>query len=227
MGHALQHVLTQVDEGLVSGIAGVEWDAVEEPSQFMENWLVQPNVLRSMAKHWSTDEPIPTELISKIKAADTFRAASTMVRQLKLALTDIELHDGFVPGAADERRTIWDVERSVEERTRVLAPLDDDRFLCSFRHIFAGGYSAGYYSYKWAEVLSADGFAAFEEVGLENEEAVRAVGRRYADTVLGLGGSRPAAEVFLAFRGREPQVDALLRHSNLAPAAKPLAAASA
>jgi oligopeptidase A len=109
----------------------------------------------------------------------------------------------------------------------VLAPLDDDRFLCSFRHIFAGGYSAGYYSYKWAEVLSADGFAAFEEVGLENEEAVRAVGRRYADTVLGLGGSRPAAEVFLAFRGREPQVDALLRHSNLAPAAKPLAAASA
>jgi oligopeptidase A len=227
MGHALQHVLTQVDEGHVSGIAGVEWDAVEEPSQFMENWLVQPNVLRSMAKHWSTNEPIPTELISKIKAADTFRAASAMVRQLKLALTDIELHDGFVPGAADERRSIWDVERAVEERTRVLAPLDDDRFLCSFRHIFAGGYSAGYYSYKWAEVLSADGFAAFEEVGLENEEAVRAVGRRYADTVLGLGGSRPAAEVFLAFRGREPQVDALLRHSNLAPEAKLAAASSA
>lgn len=256
-GHALQHVLTQVDEGHVSGIAGVEWDAVEQPSQWMENWLEQPAVLRTLAVHWQTNEPIPAELIAKIKASNTFRAASAMVRQVKLALTDLELHSGFVPGAEGERRTVRDVEAEVEARASILPPLPDDRFLCSFRHIWAGGYSAGYYScaappaarlpvrtaaralpahasfspraaprrYKWAEVLSADGFGAFEEAGLDDDEAVRALGRKYAQTVMGLGGSKPASEVFLEFRGREPQVDALLRHNDLLPG-KPGAAAA-
>jgi len=222
-GHALQHVLTTVDEGHVSGIAGVEWDAVEQPSQWMENWLSQPSVLKNMAKHWRTGEAMPVELINKIRAADTFRAASQMVRQIKLSLTDIELHDGFMPSA---EKSIFDVEREVDAKAQIMMPLAEDRFLCSFRHIFAGGYSAGYYSYKWAEVLSADGFGAFEEAGLDDDDAVRALGKKYAETVMGMGGSRPATEVFKAFRGRDPNVDALLRHNDLLPA-QPVAAVAA
>eukprot|EP00930_Biecheleria_cincta_P001618 TRINITY_DN102750_c0_g1_i1.p1 TRINITY_DN102750_c0_g1~~TRINITY_DN102750_c0_g1_i1.p1 ORF type:complete len:778 (-),score=132.60 TRINITY_DN102750_c0_g1_i1:6-2339(-) len=213
-GHALQHMLTQVDEGHVSGISGVEWDAVEQPSQFMEYWAYDTPTLKGMARHWKTGETMPDELIKKINDAKTYRAASLMLRQLKFALTDLALHDeAFVP--MDGGKTIWDIDTEVGLKTQVTPSLPEDRFLCGFSHIFAGGYAAGYYSYKWAEVLSADGFAAFEEVGLDNEEAVAQLGRRYRDTVLGMGGSRPAAEVFRAFRERDPSADALLRHSNL------------
>lgn len=217
-GHALQHMLTQVDEAPVAGIEGVEWDAVEQPSQFMENWAYDKATLQGMARHWRTGETIPDELVDKIRAAKTFRAASFTLRQLCFALTDLALHDeAFTPGRSS--KTIWDIYREVAQITSVIPPLPEDRFLCSFHHIFAGGYSAGYYSYIWAEVLSSDGFAAFEEAGLENEAAIKVLGRRYADTVLGLGGSRPAVEIFRAFRGRDPSVDALLRHNDLLQAA--------
>jgi len=213
-GHALQHMLTQVDEGHVAGISGVEWDAVEQPSQFMEYWAYDIPTLKGMARHWQTGESMPEELINKIRAAKTFRAASFMLRQLKFSLTDLALHDeSFVPKQGG--KTIWDVDAEIGLKTSVRPSLPNDRFLCGFSHIFAGGYAAGYYSYKWAEVLSADGFAAFEEVGLDNEAAVKQLGRSYRDTVLSLGGSRPAADVFEHFRGRAPSADALLRHNDL------------
>jgi len=211
-GHGLQHMLTNVSEGAVSGISGVEWDAVEQPSQFMEYWVLEQRTLSSMARHWKTGEPIPQELVAKIRASKNYRAASAMLRQVQFATTDLALHDDAytpAPGRAME------VYRSTAETCSVRPPLAEDSFLCAFSHIFAGGYAAGYYSYKWAEVLSADGFAAFEEAGLENERIVEGLGRLYADTVLGLGGSKPAAEVFEMFRGRAPTATALLRHNDL------------
>ncbi|MFI5317136.1 MAG: M3 family metallopeptidase, partial [Myxococcota bacterium] len=198
-GHGLQHMLTRVDYGLVSGIRNVEWDAVELPSQFMENWCYHRETLLGFARHFQTGAPLPDELFAKLCAARTYRAGSDMLRQLFFSLLDLELHDGYEPEGA---LTPFDVQQRVALRASVLAPLPEDRFLCSFGHIFAGGYAAGYYSYKWAEVLSADAFAAFEEAGLENAAALRATGRRYRDTVLGLGGSAPAMEVFKTFRGR-------------------------
>jgi oligopeptidase A len=211
-GHGLQHLLTTVDCGLVSGIHNVEWDAVELPSQFMENWCYEPRTLRAISGHYQTGEPLPDALAHKLRAARVFRAGSQMLRQLGFSLTDLELHHGFDPRGPE---TPFDVDRRVAQRTALLPPLPEDRFLCSFSHIFAGGYAAGYYSYKWAEVLSADAFAAFEEAGLDDEGAQRVIGRRFRETVLALGGSRPAMEVFRALRGREPRVDALLRHSGL------------
>jgi oligopeptidase A len=212
-GHGLQHMLTTVDWGLASGIRNIEWDAVELPSQFMENWCYERATLLGIARHWQTGEALPETLREKLRAARTYRAGSLMLRQLGFAATDLELHHRFVPGGSE---TAFDVERRVAARTALMQPLPEDRFLCSFGHIFGGGYAAGYYSYKWAEVLSADAFAAFEEAGLDDEPALRATGRRYRDTVLALGGSRPAMEVFQAFRGREPESDALLRHNGLA-----------
>ena len=211
-GHGLQHMLTRVEYGLASGIRNVEWDAVELPSQFMENWCYHRATLLGLARHFESGEPLPDALFEKLRSARTYRAGSAMLRQLFFGLVDMELHHRFAPGA-DE--SIFDVERRVAASTTVLPPLPEDRFLCSFAHIFAGGYAAGYYSYKWAEVLSADAFAAFEEVGLENAALLGEVGRRYRETVLALGGSRPAMEVFKGFRGREPKTDALLRHYEL------------
>ncbi|MGH0038453.1 MAG: M3 family metallopeptidase [Myxococcota bacterium] len=211
-GHGLQHMLTRVDYGLAAGIRNVEWDAVELPSQFMENWCYEPEILRGMSAHVESGEPLPDDLIAKIRAARTFRAGSDMLRQLYFALTDLALHTRFDPSGEESP---FDVQRRVAERTTVLPPLPEDRFLCSFGHIFGGGYAAGYYSYKWAEILSADAFAAFEEAGLDDEAAVREAGRRYRDTVLALGGSRPPMDVFVAFRGREPETRALLRHAGL------------
>ena len=212
-GHALQHMLTQVDEGHVSGIRGVEWDAVEQPSQFMENWAYDLRTLRGMAKHWKTGEPIDDATVDKLRSAKNYRAASQMLRQLKFAMGDLALHDAsFDPHTASPFACL----EAVGERTSILPALPEDRFLCSFGHIFAGGYAAGYFSYKWAEVLSADGFAAFEEAGLENESQIVELGRKYAATVMGLGGSLPAADVFKLFRGRAPTADALLRHCGLA-----------
>ncbi|HXZ85177.1 MAG TPA: M3 family metallopeptidase, partial [Myxococcota bacterium] len=211
-GHGLQHMLTRVDYGLASGIRHVEWDAIELPSQFMENWCYHRETLLGFARHFETGEPLPDALFEKLRAARTYRAGSDMLRQLFFSLLDLELHDRFEPGGA---QTPFGVQDEVAKRATVLPPLTEDRFLCSFGHIFAGGYAAGYYSYKWAEVLSADAFAAFEEAGLENPSALRITGRRYRDTVLALGGSAAAMEVFKSFRGREPETSALLRHYGL------------
>jgi oligopeptidase A len=212
-GHGLQHMLTTVDYGLASGIQNVEWDAVELPSQFMENWCYHRDTLMGMSAHVETGEPLPDELYDKLCAARTYRAGSLMLRQLYFAFLDLELHQRYDPHGSE---SVFDVQKHIAAKTTVLPPLPEDRFLCSFGHIFAGGYAAGYYSYKWAEVLSADAFAAFEEAGLENLEAVSRIGRRYRETVLAQGGSRHPMEVFREFRGRQPTTAALLRHAGLA-----------
>jgi len=216
-GHGLQHMLTRVDCGLVSGLQHIEWDAIELPSQFMENWCYDRETLRGVSSHIESGEVLPDALFEKIAAARTFRAASDMLRQLYFALTDLELHHRYQPavsGAAGTE-TAFDVQRQVAERTTVLPPLPEDRFLCSFGHIFGGGYAAGYYSYKWAEVLSADAFAAFTEAGLGDAAARRQVGERFRDTVLACGGSRAPADVYRSFRGRDATPEALLRQSGL------------
>ena len=213
-GHTLQHMLTTVDYGFASGIRNVEWDAVELPSQFMENWCYQRETVRGLSAHVETGEPLPDELFEKICAARSFRAGSDTLRQLYFAFTDLELHHSYDP---DGSETPFSVQRRVAQTATVLPPLAEDRFLCSFSHIFAGGYAAGYYSYKWAEVLSADAFAAFEEAGLDDPQKVAETGRRYRDTILALGGSRDPMEVFRSFRGREPSTEALLRHCGLTP----------
>ena len=214
-GHGLQHMLTTVDLRDVSGISGVEWDAVELPSQFMENWCYHRPTLLGMAIHYQTGEVLPDDLYEKICKARTYRAASQMLRQLQFGMTDIELHSKFDPNGSE---TPFDIHLRIAKQTSAMAPLPEGRFLCAFSHIFAGGYAAGYYSYKWAEVLSADAFAAFEEAGLDDEAAVSETGRRFRDTVLSEGGSRHPMEIYEQFRGRKPTVDALLRHSGLVSA---------
>ena len=211
-GHGLQHMLTNVDYVGASGINNVEWDAVELPSQFMENWCYDRPTLFGMAKHYETGETLPEEYYQKLLAAKNYMSGSAMLRQLHFGLVDIELHHRYQPEGEETPNSVRD---RIAETTTVLKPLPEDNFLCSFGHIFAGGYAAGYYSYKWAEVLSADAFAAFEEVGLDNETAVATVGKQYRDTVLALGGSLPPMEVFKQFRGREPKTEPLLRHSGL------------
>lgn len=215
-GHGLQHMLTRVDYADVSGISGVEWDAVELPSQFMENWCYHKPTLLGMTAHYETGAPMPDALFERLKAARTFRAASAMLRQLRFAMLDMELHHRYDPATSNE--SVFDVQKRIDAKTSLMPPLEEDRFLCSFGHIFAGGYSAGYYSYKWAEVLSADAFSAFEEAGLEDESAVAATGRRFRETVLALGGSKHPMEVFEEFRGRKPTTEPLLRHSGLTAA---------
>jgi oligopeptidase A len=215
-GHGLQHMLTRVDYPGAAGINNVEWDAVELPSQFMENWCYDRTTLFGMAKHYETGETLPEHYYQKLLAAKNYMSGSAMLRQLHFSLVDLELHSRYQPGGNE---TPAQVRERLAKTTTVMAPLPEDAFLCSFGHIFAGGYAAGYYSYKWAEVLSADAFAAFEEAGLENEEAVSTTGKRFRDTVLGLGGSSHPMEVFKAFRGREPKTDPLLKHSGLLEAA--------
>ncbi|OAY75181.1 Organellar oligopeptidase A, chloroplastic/mitochondrial [Ananas comosus] len=217
-GHALQHMLTKQDEGLVAGIRGIEWDAVELPSQFMENWCYHRDTLLSIAKHYETGESLPEDVYLKLLAAKTFRAGSFSLRQdrIRFASVDLELHTKYDP---DGPVSIYDIDRRVGERTQVIPPLPEDRFLCSFSHIFAGGYAAGYYSYKWAEVLSADAFSAFEDAGLDDDEAIKETGHRFRETILALGGGRSPLEVFVAFRGREPSPEPLLRHNGLLPIA--------
>ena len=214
-GHGLQHMLTQVDYPGASGINNVEWDAVELPSQFMENWCYDRATLFGMARHYETGEPLPEHYYQKLLAAKNYQSGSGMLRQLHFSLVDIALHHNYDPNSEE---TPNQVREQIAKSTSVMPPLAEDSFLCSFSHIFAGGYAAGYYSYKWAEVLSADAFAAFEEAGLENERAMSETGKRFRDTVLSLGGSRHPMDVFKAFRGREPKTDALLRHSGLVAA---------
>lgn len=211
-GHGLQHMLTTVDIALASGIRNVEWDAVELPSQFMENWCYHRPTVEQISGHWQTGEPLPSDLFVQLCAARTFRAGSLMLRQLDFSLTDMALHHGYVPGG---ERSPGQVRREISARVAVLPPLDEDHFLCGFAHIFGGGYAAGYYSYKWAEVLSADAFAAFEEAGLDDAAAVATTGRRFRDTVLALGGSCHPMDVYRSFRGRAPSTEALLRHAGL------------
>lgn len=211
-GHGLQHMLTTVDYGGAAGINNVEWDAVELPSQFMENWCYDRSTLFGMAKHYETGETLPEHYYQKLLAAKNYMSGSGMLRQLHFALVDIELHHRYQVGG---KETVVELRRRVAETTTVLPILPEDAFLCAFSHIFAGGYAAGYYSYKWAEVLSADAFAAFEEAGLENQQAIAICGKRFRDTVLALGGSLHPMEVFKTFRGREPNTEPLLRHSGL------------
>jgi oligopeptidase A len=214
-GHGLQHMLTIVDYPGAAGINNVEWDAVELPSQFMENWCYDQATLFGMAKHYQTGETLPEHYYQKLLAAKTYMSGTAMLRQLHFALLDIELHHRYQPGGNE---TINDVRNRIAENTMVLKPIVEDAFLCAFGHIFAGGYAAGYYSYKWAEVLSADAFAAFEEAGLDNENAVSETGKRFRNTVLALGGSLHPMEVFKAFRGREPSTKPLLIHNGLVAA---------
>lgn len=214
-GHGLQHMLTTVDFSGAAGINNVEWDAVELPSQFMENWCYHRETLLTLARHYETGEPLPDELYQKIVAARTFMTGNAILRQVRFGWTDIELHYRY---RADGDESIWDVSRRIAAKSSILDPLPEDAFLCAFSHIFAGGYAAGYYSYFWAEVLSADAFAAFEETGLTNERALAETGQRFRDTVLALGGSRHPMEVFKSFRGREPSTEALLRHRGLVAA---------
>jgi oligopeptidase A len=211
-GHGLQHMLTTVERPQAAGINNVEWDAVELPSQFMENWCYDRATLMGMARHWQTAEPLPESDYQKLLAARTFMGGSATLRQVHFALTDLRLHSVWT---ADCGQTPEQLRRDLARTTTVLEPIAEDAFLCAFSHIFAGGYAAGYYSYKWAEVLSADAFSAFEEVGLDVEDEVVATGRRFRDTVLSLGGSRSPAEIFEAFRGRTPSTEALIRHSGL------------
>jgi oligopeptidase A len=214
-GHGLHHMLTRVDYSMAAGTRNVEWDAVELPSQFMENWCYHRATLLSLGKHYETGEPLPDHYYQKLLAARTYMSGSGMLRQIHLSWVDLELHYGYQPGG---KETAADVRRRLAKTTMVMEPLPEDSFLCAFGHIFAGGYAAGYYSYKWAEVLSADAFAAFEEAGLEDEGAIAQVGERYRETVLAWGGGKHPMEVFKAFRGREPDTTALLRHNGLVAA---------
>jgi oligopeptidase A len=215
-GHGLHHMLTKVDYTGAAGINNVEWDAVELPSQFMENWCYHRDTLLTLARHVDTGAPLPEDLYQKIIAARTFMTGSAILRQVRFGWTDLELHHRYQPG--DSGETVADVNQRIAAQSSILKPLSEDGFLCAFTHIFAGGYAAGYYSYFWAEVLSADAFAAFEEAGLDNKAAIQETGHRFRDTVLSLGGSRHPMEVFKAFRGREPSTQALLRHRGLVAA---------
>ena len=206
-GHGLHHLLTRIDVPGVSGISGVEWDAVELPSQFMENFCWEWDVLQGMTAHVDTGEPLPRALFDKMLAARNFQSGMMTVRQIEFSLFDMLLHSEFSPEADDWEALLAEVRREVA----VNLPPAYNRFVNSFSHIFAGGYAAGYYSYKWAEVLSADAYAAFEEQGGANPDT----GRRFWNEILAVGGSRPAMESFKAFRGREPELEPLLRHNGM------------
>jgi oligopeptidase A len=208
-GHGLHHMLTRIEVPEVSGINGVEWDAVELPSQFMENFCWEKEALDLMARHHETGEPLPDELFRKMLAARNFHSALAMLRQLEFALFDMRLYQD---PSVDSAERIQQVLDEVRQQVSVVPVAAFNRFQNGFSHIFAGGYSAGYYSYKWAEVLSADAFAAFEEEGIFNPET----GRRFLECILQQGGSRPANDSFVCFRGREPSIDALLRHNGIA-----------
>ena len=205
-GHGLHHMLTDVDIYSISGINGVEWDAVEQPSQFMENYCYDREALAGMTRHKDSGAPLPDELYNKLIAAKNFQSAMAMLRQLEFALFDFRYHSG----TAWRDKTL-DVHAAVRAAVAVTPAYAANRFPMQFSHIFAGGYAAGYYSYKWAEVLSADSFAAFEEEGVFNA----ATGARFRDEILATGGSRPSMASFIAFRGREPRVDALLKQSGI------------
>ena len=207
-GHGLHHMLTEIDVLKVAGINGVAWDAVELPSQFLENWCWQRESIPLISGHFETGEPLPGELLDKMLAARNFQSAMQMLRQLEFALFDLRLHSAPAPTGVDDIQRLLD---AVRDQVAVIRPPAFNRFQHSFGHIFAGGYAAGYYSYKWAEVLSADAFALFEEEGVMNDQT----GRKFHEAILARGGSEEALDLFVAFRGREPDQAALLRHSGI------------
>ena len=216
-GHGLQHMLTSATVGDVAGLNGIPRDAREFASQFMENWIYDKNTLRGFAKHHKTDQPLPESMVDKLIERKTYGAGMMICRQILLSLLDMELHYDFDPEfTKNGGPTVFDVHRSkAKQCTPYTTLIENDRFLCTFRHIFGGSYSAGYYSYKWAEVMSSDAFGAFEDVGLNNEEKVKEVGLKFRDTILSLGGGIDPMTVFKEFRGREPSPDALLRQYGL------------
>jgi oligopeptidase A len=205
-GHGIHHMLTKVTVGGVSGINGVAWDAVELPSQFLENWCWEPEALAFISGHYETNEALPKDLLDKLLAAKNFQSAMQMLRQIEFSLFDFKLHQ--LPGDTVDVKAVLDDVRS---KVSVITPPSFNRFQNSFGHIFAGGYAAGYYSYKWAEVLSSDAFSKFEEDGIFNPET----GRSFLENILEKGGSQEPMDLFVAFRGREPNIDALLRHSGI------------
>ncbi|MGH8781100.1 M3 family metallopeptidase [Paraburkholderia sp.] len=217
-GHGLHHMLTRVEELGVSGLNGVEWDAVELPSQFMENFCWEWDVLSDMTSHVDTAKPLPRELFDKMLAAKNFQSGLGTARQIVFSMFDMRLHVDFDPSGP---KSANDLAREINERFHVVPQASFSRWPNTFSHIFAGGYAAGYYSYKWAEVLSADAYAAFEEAAQASNGSVldAATGTRYRKEILEVGGSRPAMESFKAFRGREPDIDALLRHNGMTPGA--------
>ncbi|MFM0000340.1 M3 family metallopeptidase [Paraburkholderia dipogonis] len=217
-GHGLHHMLTRVDELGVSGINGVEWDAVELPSQFMENFCWEWDVLSDMTSHVETAKPLPRDLFDKMLAAKNFQSGLGTLRQIVFSMFDMQLHTGF---DASGTKNATELASEINERFHVVPQAPFSRWPNTFSHIFAGGYAAGYYSYKWAEVLSADAYAAFEEAAQAASGSVldQATGMRYRKEILEVGGSRPAMESFKAFRGREPNIDALLRHNGMSPGA--------
>lgn len=208
-GHGLHHMLTKVDYSAISGINGVAWDAVELPSQFMENYCWEREALDLFAAHYETGEPIPEDLYERMIAAKNFQSGMMMVRQLEFSLFDFRIHREYDPQRGAH---IYEILQAVRDEVAVIQPPAWSRFAHAFSHIFAGGYAAGYYSYKWAEVLSADAFSLFEEHGIFDQ----ATGQSFLTNILERGGSKDAMELFVAFRGREPKVDALLRHTGIA-----------
>lgn len=211
-GHGLHHMLTKIDIAAISGINGVPWDAVELPSQFLENWCWEEEALAFISKHHESNESLPQDLLQKMLAARNFQSAMQMVRQLEFSLFDMAIH---LDPAASEPGAVQAILNSVRERAAVVQPPEFNRFQHSFGHIFAGGYAAGYYSYKWAEVLSADAFGRFEEEGIFNQNT----GRAFLQAILEAGGSDEIMNLFRKFRGREPDISALLRHSGIRAAA--------
>ncbi|MCG7941697.1 MAG: oligopeptidase A [Candidatus Thiodiazotropha taylori] len=207
-GHGLHHMLTRIDYPAVAGINGVAWDAVELPSQFMENWCWEQQALELISGHVESGEPIPDELFQRLHGAKNFQSAMQMVRQLEFSIFDFRIHQEYDP---DQGGRIYQILDQVREQVSVIKPPSWNRFPHGFSHIFAGGYAAGYYSYKWAEVLSADAFSRFEEQGIFSQEA----GQAFLQEILEQGGSKDAMELFVAFRGREPQIEPLLRHSGI------------
>ncbi len=208
-GHGLQHMLTTVRQPKAAGINNIEWDAVELPSQFMENWCLDKQTINNIARHWKTKEALPETEFKKLQLNQTFNSGLATLRQIHFAITDLKLHElweknlGITPDA---------LRRDLAKTTCILQPIPEDQFLCAFSHIFSGGYSAGYYSYKWAEVLSADAFSCFEEAGLDNEEKIKKIGKHFRDTILSLGGSKSPSVIFESFRGRPANTKALIRH---------------
>jgi oligopeptidase A len=212
-GHALHHLLTEVDYPSLAGIHGVAWDAVELPSQFMENFTWLPEVLGTMARHYQTNEPLPAAKIATMRSSRNFLAALGMLRQIEFSLFDFRLHREYTPQRGGR---VLELLAEVRDEVAVVKPPDYNRFPSTFGHVFGGGYAAGYYSYKWAEVLAADAFAAFEEAGVFDH----ATAARFRDCILAIGGSRKALDAFVSFRGRPPELDALLKQAGIAASAK-------
>jgi len=207
-GHGLQHMLTTVDENSAAGISNIEWDAVELPSQFMENWCYHKKTLMRFAKHYQTGETLPDDLYNKIIKQNKFHVANGINRQIYFSMLDLHVYE-------NEITSIYDAQREISEKYLVKSIDEDDRFLCAFEHIFAGGYSAGYYSYKWAEIMSLDAFSAFEEIDMDDDDAIKKLGLKFRNTILSKGGGTDPLTVFKEFRGREPNSGAFMKHYGL------------